>query len=111
MFVQHSVEAMTGDCEGTPVAILEAQCSGLPVVATRHTGIADVIVNGKTGFLCEEGDIDGMAENMIRVLAMGEDELREMSAAARRRIRDHFGTARTIDKLAELLKESAGSSP
>ena len=46
-FVQHSVEAASGDCEGTPVAIIEAGATGLPVVATRHGGIPDVVIEGR----------------------------------------------------------------
>jgi colanic acid/amylovoran biosynthesis glycosyltransferase len=66
-FVQHSVVTSYGDSEGTPVAILEAGASGLPVVATRHRGIADVVVDGTTGFLVDELDVDAMAERMLRL--------------------------------------------
>ena len=66
-FVQHSVTAASGDSEGTPVAILEASAAGLPVIATRHAGIPDVIEHGKTGYLVEEGDAEGMAEYMIEL--------------------------------------------
>lgn len=61
---------MTTNCdsEGTPVAILEACASGLPVVATRHAGIKDVILHGETGFLIEEGDVHGVAEYMVQLL-------------------------------------------
>jgi len=106
-FVQHSVEATNGDSEGTPVAVLEAQCSGLPVVATRHTGIADVVVDGETGFLCDEGDVETMAGNMVRVLTMEEGDFQHMATAARQRILDHFGKAETLDKLAALLRTAA----
>lgn len=104
IFVQHSVEAFNGDSEGTPVAILEAQCCGLPVVATRHTGIADVVAEGHTGFLCEEGDYRTMASRMVHVLQMEDHELLAMSQAARQRIRTHFGKGQTLDRLAELLR-------
>lgn len=67
-FVQHSLEAFDGDREGTPVAILEAGATGLPVVATRHGGIPDVVVEGDTGLLVEEGDVDGMAAAMARLV-------------------------------------------
>jgi len=106
-FVQHSVEALNGDSEGTPNAVLEAQCSGLPVVATRHTGIADVVVPDVTGYLCEEGDYQAMAVDMLKVLALTDSELEAMSLAARTRIMDAFGDAQTIGKLADIIHDVA----
>ena len=69
MFVQHSIIAANGDSEGTPVAVLEAMAAGLPVVATKHAGISDVVVENGTGYLVDEGDIDQMAEYIINVAA------------------------------------------
>jgi colanic acid/amylovoran biosynthesis glycosyltransferase len=66
-FIQHSVVAPSGDAEGTPVSILEAGATGLPVVSTRHAGIPDVVVEGQTGFLVDEGDEVGMAHHMIEL--------------------------------------------
>src|SRR3569833_3460025 len=63
-FVQHSVTAANGDSERNPVTILEAASSGLPIVATRHTGIKDAVIDGATGFLVDEFDINSMAEKM-----------------------------------------------
>ena len=67
-FVQHSVEASNGDCEGTPVGILEAGASGLPVVSTRHAGIPDVVIEGETGLLVDERDVAGMAKHMVALV-------------------------------------------
>jgi glycosyltransferase involved in cell wall biosynthesis len=69
VFVQHSLVPASGDSEGTPVAILEAGAAGLPVVSTRHAGIIDAVIHGKTGFLVNEGDIDAMAEYLYQLLA------------------------------------------
>lgn len=67
--VQHSLSPRSGpsrgDCEGTPVVVLEAMTCGLPVVATRHAGIGEVIEHGLTGLLVEERDVHGMAEAML----------------------------------------------
>lgn len=104
LFVQHSVKAANGDSEGTPVAVLEAQCSGLPVVATHHTGIGDVVVDGETGFLSAEGDVEAMAANMIRVLRMEASEWQQFSMQARRRILENFGPSQTLDRLSEILR-------
>lgn len=59
--MQHSLTAPDGDEEGCPVAVIEAQLSGLPVVGTRHAGIPDVVRDAETGFLVEEGDTAAMA--------------------------------------------------
>jgi len=67
-FVQHSLVAPDGDSEGNPVAVMEAQLSGLPVVATRHAGIPEVVLQGESGLLVEEGDEEGMAAAMARLL-------------------------------------------
>lgn len=67
-FVQHSLVASDGDSEGSPVAVMEAQLSGLPVVATHHAGIPEVVVDGETGLLVDEGDVAGMAIAMTRLI-------------------------------------------
>jgi len=67
-FVQHSITAINGDQEGTPVAILEASSAGLPVIATFHAGIPDVIINEETGLLFNEHDVDAMAQKMMMLL-------------------------------------------
>jgi len=66
-FVQHSKTASTGDKEGTPVAILEAMASALPVISTYHAGIPDVITNDENGILVSEGDVQGMAEAIVKL--------------------------------------------
>lgn len=67
-FVQHSMVASDGDSEGNPVAIMEAQLSGLPVIATRHAGIPEVVVDGLSGILCDEKDVLAMSEAMQELL-------------------------------------------
>lgn len=67
-FVQHSITAENGDMEGTPVAVLEASAAALPVISTRHAGIPDVVIQGETGFLCAEHDVQQMAEYMMKVV-------------------------------------------
>lgn len=102
-FVQHSVEAVNGDCEGTPVAILEASASGLPVVATRHAGIPDVVVDGETGFLVDEWDTEAMAARMISLLR--EAQLaRTLGQAARRRTQSRFSNQQSDGRLGAVIQ-------
>ena len=104
-FVQHSVVAANGDSEGTPVAILEASAAGLPVVATRHAGIQDVVIHGETGFLVEEHDVDGMAQYMI-TLALNEAQAEQMGKKGRQRIIEHFTMDKHITTINRLIKNS-----
>ncbi|MBK6754974.1 MAG: glycosyltransferase [Flavobacteriales bacterium] len=64
--MQHSIATAKNDREGTPVAVLEAMASALPVVATRHAGIADAIEDGRSGLL-SGGDVPAMAANLVRI--------------------------------------------
>jgi glycosyltransferase involved in cell wall biosynthesis len=97
-FVQHSIEAPSGDSEGTPVAILEAGASGLPVVATRHAGIPDVVIEDRTGLLVDEHDIAAMAEAMIRLIDDPALAAR-LGAAGRDHVRANFSMDRSLDRL------------
>ena len=107
-FVQHSVIAESGDSEGTPVAVLEAQAAGLPVISTFHAGIPDVVINNETGFLVEENDVDGMAERMIKLLE--EDGVaKKMGEAGRKRILENFTMERHLKTIDTLIKESLNS--
>lgn len=101
-FVQHSRVAADGDSEGTPVAIIEAQAAGLPVVATRHAGIPDVVVEGQTGFLVAEGDVEGMAGAMLR-LATDAELAGKMGAAARRHVLTNFTAAQSLAGLWRII--------
>lgn len=112
-FVQHSVEAASGDSEGTPVAILEAGAAGLPTVATRHGGIPDVVINGETGFLVDEHDVDGMAQRMVW-LAQDPVLAARLGGAARARIEDRFSMERSIEGLWMVIQScvrSDGAEP
>jgi glycosyltransferase involved in cell wall biosynthesis len=109
-FVQHSLQAWNGDSEGTPNSILEAGASGLPVVSTRHAGIPDVIVEGKTGFLVEERDVDGMARQLDRLFA--DPQLAgSMGRAARIHIANGFAIDDRLAQLWSVIESAIGGRP
>lgn len=102
-FVQHSIEADNGDCEGTPVGILEAGASGLPVVSTRHAGIPDVVIENQTGLLVDERDVSGMAAQMLR-LAREPELAGELGRSARRHVESHFSKERSDGQLWAIIE-------
>lgn len=96
VFLQHSVEDESGDCEGMPVAILEAMCAGLAVVATKHSGIPEAVEDGKSGLLVPEHDAQAMADALCRVIEEG--GLREsLGAEAYERVQHKFTAEHTLD--------------
>lgn len=105
-FVQHSRRALDGDMEGTPVAILEAQLAGLPVISTLHAGIPDVVISGETGLLVSENDVDGMARCMIRILddSAGASS---MGTKARAHVVENFTMEKYISRLQEVVEKAA----
>ena len=102
-FVQHSMTAPSGDSEGIPVAILEAGASGLPVIATRHAGIPEAVVDGETGYLVGEGDVNAMASRM-RQLALEPELAGRLGARARAHVREHFRLSDTLVQLWGVLQ-------
>jgi colanic acid/amylovoran biosynthesis glycosyltransferase len=102
VFVQHSLVPKSGNSEGTPVGILEAGATGLPVVSTAHAGIMDAVVHGKTGFLVSEGDIDGMSEYMYQLLT-NRDLAVEMGKKAREHISTDFNMDDSIKRLRAII--------
>ena len=100
-FVQHSVVAHNGDSEGTPLAVLEAMATGVPVVATSHAGIADVVVHERFGFLCAEHDVASMAAHMISLI----DDA-ERAGAMGRAARAHMEAEHRLDMSIAALHEA-----
>jgi glycosyltransferase involved in cell wall biosynthesis len=110
IFVQHSVTTPeNGDMEGKPVAIIEAMASGLPVIATHHSGILELIENDATGLLVPEYDIGKMAEAMIR-LAEDDDLVRRLGRNASAAIREHPLIARHVEILDGLIASAIASA-
>lgn len=70
--------------EGLPLAVLEAMSQGVPVVATAVGAVPEAVVDGETGFLVRPGDLEGLAQRLVEVLA-DPDLARRLGEAGRRR--------------------------
>lgn len=93
-----SVTARDGDAEGLPTVICEAAATGLPVVASIHSGIPEAVLDCKTGLLMLEGDIDTLANHITALL--GNARLRaRLAQAARSLAEDRFSRVRQLARL------------
>ncbi len=109
-FVQHSLRPSSGDSEGTPNAVIEAGASGLPVVATRHAGIKDVVIDGETGLLVDEGDVAGMAAHMLS-LAQNPELAGQLGRRARAHIAAHFSMEQYLASVQAALHRAGQENP
>lgn len=104
-FVQHSVTAANGDMEGTPVTILEAGSSGLAIVSTAHAGIKEAVINGETGYLVPEHDIQGMADYMVKI-AQDAELASALGVKESAHINKNYNINSRINILAAILQQS-----
>jgi glycosyltransferase involved in cell wall biosynthesis len=66
--------------EGLPKAVMEAIASGKPIIASNIRGNRDLVLEGKSGYLVEVGDVEGTAER-IKFLYYSPSLCKEMSDA------------------------------
>jgi len=99
VFVLPSKTARNGDMEGVPVALMEAMAMGLPVLSTRHSGIAELVAHEVSGLLCEEADVRGLAENMAAI-ARAPERWAAMGEAGAARVHAEFDLGAWNDRLA-----------
>lgn len=78
--------------EGMPLVVLEAMEAGVPLVASRVSGIPEVVVDGETGWLVPPEDPEALAA-ALAALAAGPEEARRRGEAGRRRIEAAFRPA------------------
>ena len=90
--------------EAFGMPFLEAQACGTPCVGFNVAAIPEVVKNGHTGLLVEDGNVNEMAEAIIRLLI--DDELRERMGRAARKHAEKFDwniiaerTLRTYEKI------------
>jgi glycosyltransferase involved in cell wall biosynthesis len=105
MLVAPSVTAVSGDSEGLPIVVCEAQAMGLPVVGTHHAGIPEIVQHGKTGFLVPERSIHKLAQYIS--LLLGRPSLRyRMGLEARTNVCLNFNLKLQTARLEELYQQA-----
>jgi colanic acid/amylovoran biosynthesis glycosyltransferase len=100
-YVIPSVTAPDGNKEGQGVALQEAQATGLPVIATDHNGFPEGMVEGESGYLVPERDVEALTE-AIDKLVNSPDRWAEMGRAGRRFIECKYDIDRINREFVEI---------
>ena len=82
---------------------LESMASGTPVIATNSGGVAETIINEKTGFLVSPDNVDEIIVK-VKTLLLNEKLCNQMSKYSREHIESNFSWDATTYKLDNLLK-------
>lgn len=94
--------------EGTPVSMMEALASGLPVVATKVGGIPDIVEEKMNGILVNKGDVMALAAALVCLL-QDSQECIQMGRAAYAFARRHLDSRTNAMRLVQLYEELIGN--
>lgn len=102
-----SVTDEGGDQEGIPVTLMEAMATGLPSIATFHTGIPELVEDGVSGLLVHERDVEALADK-IRGLIDAPALAARLSTAGREKVEGEHDNAKQIGRLVDLYDALVG---
>jgi colanic acid/amylovoran biosynthesis glycosyltransferase len=102
---QADVAVLTSRSEGIPLVLMEAMARGKIVLAPAITGIPELVISGKTGFLYEAGSMDDFVARLLLIRSLmqaPEDspsegrQLDRLQHAARMQVRENFNRRRRL---------------
>jgi len=88
--------------EGIPVSIMEAMAMEVPVVATRITGIPEIIEDGENGFMFEPEYSEALAEKMLFLYENPEIVIK-VGKKGRKTVEEKFNLKKNVDRFLKLL--------
>jgi glycosyltransferase involved in cell wall biosynthesis len=108
VYVQPSRIAADGDRDGIPNVLLEAMAMGLPVVASRVSGIPELVVDGGNGLLVEADEPAALADAIGQLLAQPA-RCADLGCRARQTVTEHFDNDHNLRLLCGLLEDAAST--
>ena len=113
VLVTPSVPTREGKREGIPVVLMEAMATGLPVVASRISGIPELVADGRDGLLVPPRDPAALTDALRRL--HDDPALRErLGAQGRETVQAEFdafaSAARLADRIAETARPGRGAT-
>ncbi len=110
VYVQPSRIAADGDRDGIPNVLLEAMAIGLPVVASRVSGIPELVRHRQNGLLVQADDVAALADSIGELI--GDKALcGSLGASARTTVTENFNNHRNLRLVLQLLEHTHGHAP
>jgi glycosyltransferase involved in cell wall biosynthesis len=96
--------------EGFPLVVAEAFAAGLPIIASRIGGLAEVVSDGHTGWLVSPGDPDELSSAVSRIFSRPE-ELQAMRLRARSEFERKYTADANYARLLDIYEAAMASLP
>ncbi len=110
VFIAPSMTCAKGSQDGPVNTLKEAMAIGRPVIGTRHGGISELVIDGETGVLCEEGSVEALEQATHRILGM-RDAWPQMLTRARAVVEQTYALSRTTEDLIDVYKSILNPAP
>jgi glycosyltransferase involved in cell wall biosynthesis len=108
-YAETDLVVLTSHSEGIPLVLMEALAFGKVVLAPDITGIPELVVDGKTGFLYKPGALEEFVWRAQQICgSLG--ELDAVRRAARHHVRTHFNQKKNLERLGDLFLEQVGGA-
>lgn len=95
--------------EGIPRTLMEASSMELPVITSDHTGCNSVVEDGFNGLLCKPRNATDLAEKMMAVIRMSDDQRREMGKNGREKMMQQFDISHVVRIYDDAIRRYTGS--
>jgi glycosyltransferase involved in cell wall biosynthesis len=104
LFAASDMAILTSDNEGIPLTLIQAAFAGIPIVAPRVGSIADIVIDGETGFLTSPQA--GAMASAISALVTDEDLREELGSVGRAHAEKYFSLEKSLADHAALYEIS-----
>ena len=104
LFAASDIAILTSDNEGIPLTLIQAAFAGIPIVAPRVGSIADIVIDGETGFLTSTQA--GAMASALSALVTDEDLRYELGSVGRAHAEKYFSLAKSLADHASLYEIS-----
>jgi N-acetyl-alpha-D-glucosaminyl L-malate synthase BshA len=95
--------------ESFGLVLLEAMACGVPCIGTRIGGIPEVIEDGKTGYICELGDVQGVVKKAVNLLQNNKLH-RQMTEDVQHAVKEHFSSEKIVSQYEKMYYEMLGEA-
>ncbi len=109
IFAATDIFVMPSVAESFGMVAIESMASGVPIIAFKGTALEEIVVDGMTGRLVEQGDVEAL-RSAIEELAYASSLRKHMSENSRRIARERYDIERYVQQTVELYRHVLESS-